>query len=344
MVKGYKVFNSDWTCRNMQYTCPGMFEMEEEPIMCEQGFHFCTNINDCLQYYHTDIANYHFAEVIAHGTVIQSDDPHADSKCCTNKLEIVRELSREEVIKLTSTGANNTGLSNTGSFNSGSMNTGNENPGNYNTGHSNIGDYNTGNGNLGLYNTGYKNTGSRNSGTRNAGNYNVGDYNYGNGNVGNFNVGDYNVGDTNTGAYNIGDHNSGCGNVGDWNATNYSMGCFNTIRTEEYIPFFNKPSRMTWEDWYSSGARAVMQYCPTSRDVVFVYDSSMTDEEKESHPEWLVNGGYLRVTRHTTEDKQKWWDGLLDFEKSAVMNLPNFDADIFKECTGIEVRKNEEKD
>ena len=22
-VRGYKVFNSDWTCRDKQYTCPG---------------------------------------------------------------------------------------------------------------------------------------------------------------------------------------------------------------------------------------------------------------------------------------------------------------------------------
>jgi hypothetical protein len=26
IVKGYKVFNSDWTCRDKQYTCPGTFE------------------------------------------------------------------------------------------------------------------------------------------------------------------------------------------------------------------------------------------------------------------------------------------------------------------------------
>lgn len=25
-VKGYKVFNPDWTCRGKQYSCPGTFE------------------------------------------------------------------------------------------------------------------------------------------------------------------------------------------------------------------------------------------------------------------------------------------------------------------------------
>ena len=25
-VRGYKVFNPDWTCRGKQYSCPGAFE------------------------------------------------------------------------------------------------------------------------------------------------------------------------------------------------------------------------------------------------------------------------------------------------------------------------------
>ena len=33
-IKGYKVFNSDWTCRNKQYTCPGKFEEDVELDVC----------------------------------------------------------------------------------------------------------------------------------------------------------------------------------------------------------------------------------------------------------------------------------------------------------------------
>ena len=33
IVNGYKVFNSDWTCRDKQYTCPGKFE-EKEYLAC----------------------------------------------------------------------------------------------------------------------------------------------------------------------------------------------------------------------------------------------------------------------------------------------------------------------
>ena len=45
-VKGFKVFKSDWTCRNKQYTCPGKFEEEGEIEVCGHGMHFCENAVD----------------------------------------------------------------------------------------------------------------------------------------------------------------------------------------------------------------------------------------------------------------------------------------------------------
>ena len=43
-VKGFKVFNSDWTCdptghNPKQYTCPGKFEEEVELDVCNHGMH-----------------------------------------------------------------------------------------------------------------------------------------------------------------------------------------------------------------------------------------------------------------------------------------------------------------
>ena len=38
-MKGYKVFNPDWTCRDMQYEVGKSYEMEEKPVICERGFH-----------------------------------------------------------------------------------------------------------------------------------------------------------------------------------------------------------------------------------------------------------------------------------------------------------------
>ena len=89
IVNGYKVFNSDWTCRDKQYTCPGKFEEDVDPDVCYRGIHFCKRAVDCFNYYKFDSDN-HVAEVIAYGDVAEEGD-----KCCTNKLEIVRDLISE---------------------------------------------------------------------------------------------------------------------------------------------------------------------------------------------------------------------------------------------------------
>lgn len=100
MVKGYKVFNPDWTCKGKQYTCPGTFEEDVNPSVCNVGMHFCKNAADCFRYYDFD-PNNHVAEVIAHGTVAEGED-----KCATNKLEIVREIPWAEVLEIVNTGNN----------------------------------------------------------------------------------------------------------------------------------------------------------------------------------------------------------------------------------------------
>ena len=98
MVKGYKAFLPDWTCRPdggfKQYSCPGMFEQNGKLGMCGNGMHFCKEITDCL-YYVTYTPDLKIAEVIAHGDVIERG-----AKCCTNKLEVVKEISPEEYLAI----------------------------------------------------------------------------------------------------------------------------------------------------------------------------------------------------------------------------------------------------
>ena len=118
MVKGYKVFNPDWTCKGKQYTCPGTFEEDVNPSVCNVGMHFCKNAADCFRYYDFD-PNNHVAEVIAHGTVAEGED-----KCATNKLEIVREIPWAEVLEIVNTGKACTGRCNSGDWNSGNRNSG----------------------------------------------------------------------------------------------------------------------------------------------------------------------------------------------------------------------------
>ena len=157
IVKGYKVFNPDWTCRDKQYTCPGIFEDPGDISVCSKGMHFCKKAADCFNYYDFD-PNNHVAEVIAHGKVLEGDD-----KCCTDKLEIVREIPWAELLEIVNTGYGNSGYGNSGYGNSGNRNSGSWNSGSWNSGAWNSGSWNSGNGNSGNGNSGNGNSGSWNS-------------------------------------------------------------------------------------------------------------------------------------------------------------------------------------
>ena len=239
-MKGYKVFNKDWTCREFQYEVGKTYEMKEDPVCCKRGFHFCRKLIDCFNYYRFDSEN-KVAEIEAMGAIDKRD-----SKFCTNKIKIIRELTWYEVLDL--------------------VNTGDENTGN-------------------------KNTGNKNTGNK---------------------------------------------NTGDWNITDFSTGCFNT--KEEKIRLFNKRSNWTYRDWRYSSARDLMCDCPYTK-TVWINEKYMTDSEKEENPTWKCSGGYLKINEVTDEDRQAWWDNLDDEEQEEIKSLPNFDKEIFKEITGIEVQK-----
>ena len=370
-MKGYKVFEPDWTCRGFQYAVGETFEEDVTPSCCNRGFHFCTELKDCFSYYSFNPDN-KVAEIEALGEI----DTEGGSKHCTNKIRIVREISWEEVLKMVNTGKHNKGFCNSGDANSGNYNTGNNNGGRYNSGCSNSGNFNTGNCNSGSYNSGFSNSGYYNSGDYNSGYYNggsfnsgnynsgrfnsgnlncgnynsgnnnsgdynsynrnSGDYNSGYCNSGNYNSGKYNSGDWNYGNYNSGNYNNGYCNCGDWNNTNFSSGCFNT--EEAKILLFNKPSNWTFRDWWASGARRVLSRMPRNT-LEWIRASNMTDEEEERHPEYKTTGGYLKKI-DDSKNSQIWWDNLPEQEKAIVKSIPNFDPDIFKKCTGIDVNKN----
>ena len=171
VVKGYKVFNSDWTCRGKQYTCPGKFEEDVTPIQCRRGMHFCKKAADCFNYYLFD-QNNKVAEVIAYGEVSEEGD-----KCATNKLEVVREIPWSELLGLVNTGKGCTGRCNSGNRNSGNCNSGNRNSGNRNSGNRNSGNRNSGNCNSGNCNSGDWNSGDWNSGDWNNTNFSNGCFN-----------------------------------------------------------------------------------------------------------------------------------------------------------------------
>lgn len=100
---------------------------------------------------------------------------------------------------------------------------------------------------------------------------------------------------------------------------------------------FNKPSDWTFEDWHRSEARIILDNIPTNVPR-WIRSDDMTDEEKEQHSKYEITGGYLKEP-DDSKCVQAWWDNLSDHEKDIVKSLPNFDAEIFKEITGIDVNK-----
>lgn len=216
-------------------------------------------MKDCFSYYSFD-PNNKVAKVIALGEI---NEESADSKCCTNKIQIVEEISWEDVLRMVNLGKGNTGLCNSGNCN-----------------------------------TGYRNTG----------NCNTGYWNTGNGNTGNWNTGDYNIIDA-------------------------SSGCFCT--EHQKILIFDKLSNWTIKDWLDSDARYILDSI-SNNIVEWIYESDMTDIEKEKNPTYKTTGGYLKIL-DKSEAAQVWWDGLDTTEKNIIKSIPNFDAEKFQKCTGIKV-------
>jgi hypothetical protein len=164
----------------------------------------------------------------------------------------------------------------------------------------NTGNYNTGACNTGDYNTGHRNTGQRNTGQRNTGNYNVGDCNTGDCNTGDCNTGGWNTGDCNTGGWNTGGWNTGGWNTGSWNICDRSSGFFNTVN--DTINVFNKPCKIaTWE---AANKPSFICFAPV--------------------------GTYK-------ESWRKAYDGASDEDKLLLVELPNFNAKVFYEISGIMV-------
>ena len=102
-MKGYKVFNNDWTCQGYQYEVGQTYEMPQKPKLCERGFHFCLELQDCFKYY--DAVQWNkIAEVEALGEI---DGPESDcSKVATNKIKVVREIDWAEIPKVIKDGVN----------------------------------------------------------------------------------------------------------------------------------------------------------------------------------------------------------------------------------------------
>ena len=229
-VKGFKAFSPDMICRDMQYEIGQEYKMDDTPIPCQKGYHFCKSIADCYSFYPMDDETV-ICEIEALGEVATDDDV----KFCTNHIKIVRKVAkpREKSNKSPSC--------------------------------------------------------------------------------------------------------SGFCNSGDWNSGDWNSGVFNT-NERPTIKMFDKESNWTYSDWHRSRAYDVMYDCPCTHSE-YISEYNMSEEEKENHPEYKTIGGYIKTIVVHAEEKQSWWDELSEDDKQAVMQLPNFDANKFYQCTEIDCRE-----
>ena len=123
-------------------------------------------------------------------------------------------------------------------------------------------------------------------------------------------TGHFNTDYYSTGHFNTGNRNSGNFNTGDYNTGSYNTGEYNTgflCTGKQTVEIFNKPSNLTYRELYSSKAYGVVR----------------------------------SIFEHDKNDRQGYWDSLRKDDQKQVKRLPNFDAQIFKQITGVSVGEDE---
>lgn len=105
-IEGYKITDSDYSCRGFKYELNHTYTIEEDPVPCKNGFHFCKELSDCFYYYHPirrnfrtldlicDLDDFKFLKVKSNDITYKLGD-----KYCTNNITIIEECTTEEILK-----------------------------------------------------------------------------------------------------------------------------------------------------------------------------------------------------------------------------------------------------
>ena len=89
VVKSYKGFNKDMTCRGFQYKEGKEYETSKA-VVCYEGFHACEHPLDCLGYYPPNTSVYHEVEQTGE---FSSNSGSRNSKIASTKIKIGAKLS-----------------------------------------------------------------------------------------------------------------------------------------------------------------------------------------------------------------------------------------------------------
>ena len=133
--------------------------------------------------------------------------------------------------------------------------------------------------------------------------------------------------DKNSGSCNSGNCNSGSCNSGNWNSGSYNSGFFNT--NIHLIRIFDKETKLRREEIKFP---AFLYFGLT----VWVSHDTATDEEKKVHKKEIeTSGGFLKTLAYKDAFRLAW-DKADKKEHRQLLNLPNWNNEIFKEISGID--------
>ena len=174
-----KGFDKDLKCRGYQFEIgkeykidlPDGYELSTNDLCSNKVFHFCDSLSKVHDFYNCNNNDNRYCIIEVLGQIC--DD---GTKCGSNHIKVVREITGEELAIAKGLTDGNTGLFNSGDRNSGDRNSGDRNSG----------DLNSGDRNSGYLNRGYLTSGDRNSGYLNSGYRNSGIFNKTNGSNGVF--------------------------------------------------------------------------------------------------------------------------------------------------------------
>ena len=149
------------------------------------------------------------------------------------------------------------------------------------------------------------------------------------------NTGNYNTGYRNTGNCNTGDYNTGYYNTGDCNTGNYNTGDCNTDNPT--VRMFNKDSGIQFLGEKHRKFRLIIsKYAKPLCE--WISESNMTQLEKTENETYKTTGGYLKVNKNLGNGND-----LSKEDREFLIALPNFDAAILLETTGIDINGDKKK-
>ena len=314
-MKGYKLLTTKNTCLDDMNNQDFVYQIgqtyDHDQMHLNRLFTFYGTIEKCIKH-----ASFNLTIESKIVEIDSFDYWAAYPDYVARTMTIVKEIPWSTIAKLFQNDPDNDGIGNKGKNNNGIFNTGEYNHGFLNEGILNYGNCNKGNHNKGSHNQGNYNTGFYNEGDNHNGCHNHGLHNTGNENRGKHNIGSFNIGN-----FNRGNHNHGNYNIGDWNRTNNAIGWFNTLPSNTYC-MFNKPMTISPQKFTNSKAYKIL------------FQPNFQDNKAFDRKAPYLDSSMAK----SKQGRQRWWNKYLSpKDRKTLMNMPNFDADIFYECTGIKV-------